>query len=103
VDDLRRFLNVGPDGHPSLFVDTQGFLLQLRSRRRQVDANLILNVARVDPPYPDVVSIILDIDLFDDRLDQVVRNVDDRIEILHGHVKSCFEELITDETRSLIA
>jgi len=102
VEDLRRYVNVGPDAPPSLLAETEAFLLQLRSPQRDAGANLILNVARVDPPSPDVVSIILDLDLYDDTPPKELTDVGDRIEVLHARVESIFEQLITEDTRALI-
>lgn len=103
VENLRRFLNLGPDAPAPLLAETEAFLIQLQSPQRDVGAKLILNAARVAPPKPEVVSIILDIDLFDERPRRSSANIGQRIDELHARVEEIFEQLITNETRALIA
>ena len=64
---------------------------------------LLLNETVVPPAKPNVVSVVLDIDVF--RTKDVPRNDSDRwtfFEMLHTRKNDVFEASITDATRELI-
>lgn len=64
---------------------------------------LVINQAIVPPPTPDVVSIILDLDLF--REGDIPSNEIDIwhiLEQMHEHKNIAFEACITERTRELI-
>lgn len=100
---MRDYFTVFPQLPESLPSTASSFLMQLELAIPEVEAGkFVLNMGRVDPPSQDVISILLDLDLFrpvalqpeDDR-------VWDFIEELHSRENAIFESCITEDTRSL--
>lgn len=100
---MRDYFAVYPQLPESLPSTASSFLMQLELAIPDVESGrFVLNMGRVDPPTPNVVSVLLDLDLFS----QVsMRADDDRVwgivEELHEKENLIFESCITDDTRSL--
>lgn len=100
---MRDYFTVYPQLPECLPGAASSFLMQLELAIPDVESGrLVLNMGRVDPPTPNVVSVLLDLDLFrqvampsgDDRVWEIV-------EELHERENTIFESCITDDTRSL--
>ena len=76
--------------------------MQLQIPHRDIAALLVLNMAMVPPARENVVSIVLDLDIF--RVDSVPQNEDELwlyFEQLRIAKNKAFEACLTDATREL--
>jgi uncharacterized protein (TIGR04255 family) len=91
-----------PETYPSRAI--LGFTLQLQMPQLDLESQMILNLARLVDPSPDVISCVLDFDLF--REHQWGVDDDDAIWKLLGHLRErknlFFEASITSKTRVLM-
>lgn len=106
VTELKDYLKTVPEVSSDLpFQDLSGYFMQLQIPQTDIGAMLILNEALVPPPpsTPNVVSVLLDIDLS--------RNIDlpsdeetlwSLFEQFRVRKNEIFEGCITDSTRRLI-
>lgn len=83
-----------------------GFFMQLQLPQSDLNAMLVLNQARVAPPEPEFVSIMLDIDLFREQSELAWQADDELIWLLLEQFRTrkneIFEACITDQMRELI-
>ncbi len=102
-EDFKDYLRTVPEVSSDLPQGLSGYFMQLQIPQEDLRSQLILNQAIIPPPSPDVVSILLDIEL--------VRDIDlpddDSalwyiLEQLHTCIDQVFEACITDRTRELI-
>lgn len=103
IKDLKDYLRIVPEISPDLPQGLSGYFMQLQIPHEDLDAMLVLNETLVPPPKPDVASILLDIDLFQewDRPNDEIK-LWDSMEQLHFRVDQIFEACITTQTRELI-
>lgn len=103
-DYLRTFPEVSPDWLNQII---NGFFMQLQMWQNDLDSMLILNEATTEPPNPETISVLLDIDLFRERAEQPWTANDDAavwefLEQLHERKNHIFEGSITEKMRELI-
>jgi uncharacterized protein (TIGR04255 family) len=102
VSDLKQFLRTVPEVSPDLPQGLRGYFMQLQIPQEDVHAMIVINQAIIPPPTPEVVSILLDIEIF--KEDKVFIDTDfwEDLEVLHAKLGSTFESCITDAVRELI-
>ena len=104
LTDLKDYLRTVPEVSPDLPQQgLQTFFMQLQIPQQDLDCMLIINEALTPPATPEVVTVILDLDLFR----QKIWNSDDEdiwsfLEKLRYRKNEVFESSITDKTRELI-
>ncbi|MBA3946952.1 MAG: TIGR04255 family protein [Herpetosiphonaceae bacterium] len=101
--DFYDFLRTVPEVSSDLPQGLSTYFMQLQIPLPDIDAMLWLNEGMAPPLHPNVVSVILDIDLFREQhlpSDEVA--LWELFEQLHGRRNSVFEACITDRTRELI-
>jgi uncharacterized protein (TIGR04255 family) len=99
-DYLRTVPDVSADLQPQAL---NTYFMQLQIPQDDIDAMLVLNEAFEPQQDPDVVSVILDIDLFRDvALPENEEGVWELFEVLRVRKNQVFEASITDRTRELI-
>ena len=102
--DLKDFLRTLPEVSPDLPQSLSGYVMQLQIPQEDLRAMLILNQAMLPPSRPDAVSVLLDIDLFQESAGLL--SEDDLwagFEELHAREDQIFEACITEQTREVIA
>lgn len=104
VVDFKHYLQTLPEIAPNLPQGLSGFFMQLQIPQEDLNSMLIINEAFTPSTSPEIVSVILDFDLF---REQVWQSNDEGIwkflEELRHRKNLVFEESITDKTRELIA
>lgn len=104
LTELKDYLRTVPEVSPELPQNAlQTFFMQLHIPQSDLDCMLIINEAIAPPVNPEIVSVILDLDLFR----QQIWNSDDEeiwrfLEKLRDRKNEIFEASITDKTRELI-
>jgi uncharacterized protein (TIGR04255 family) len=102
--DFRDFIRLYPEVSSDLPQQLAGFFLQVQIPQDDLGAMLILNEAMVPPSGPDVVSVVLDIDVFKQGIklqsDDDVWNIMDALRVRKNLI---FEGCITNNTRELIS
>jgi uncharacterized protein (TIGR04255 family) len=80
-----------------------GFIMQLQVPQPDIESMLLINQRLVDRPSPEVVSVVLDFDLF--RVGEWDAQDDgpiwDFLEVLHDRKNEAFEASITEDARRL--
>lgn len=104
IRDFRDFIRIYPEISADLNQQLAGFFLQVQIPQEDIGAMLILNEAIVPPSEPDVVSIVLDIDVFKAGLkldsDDEIWNVLEEFRLRKNLV---FEGSITNKMREVIS
>lgn len=103
LEDFKDYLQTVPEISSDLPQGLSNFFLQLEIPQEDLQGTLVLNEALIPPASSDVISVVLDIDLFclvdfschDD-------NPWDLLEKLRIRKNKIFESCITDETRRLL-
>jgi uncharacterized protein (TIGR04255 family) len=102
--DFRDFIRLYPEVSADLTQQLAGFFLQVQIPQQDLGAMLVLNEAMVPPSGPDVVSVVLDIDVSKQGLklesDDEIWNVLDALRLRKNLI---FEGCITNNTRELIS
>lgn len=102
VPDLKEYLRTVPEISPDLPQDLAGYFLHLRIPMEDIKSTLLVNQTIIEPSGPNVVSVVLDNDLYRDA--DVPQN-DDAVwnffEELRLRKNDAFESSITDRTREL--
>jgi uncharacterized protein (TIGR04255 family) len=102
--DFRDYIRLYPEISSDLTQLLAGFFLQVQIPQEDLGAMLILNEAMVPPSGPNVVSVVLDIDVFKQGLklesDDDVWNTMDAFRLRKNLI---FEGCITNNTRELIS
>jgi uncharacterized protein (TIGR04255 family) len=79
------------------------FIMQVQLPQPDIDSTLLINQAMVDPPSPEAVSVVLDLDLF--RVGEWDAENDapiwDFLEVLRQRKNEAFEASITEDARRL--
>jgi uncharacterized protein (TIGR04255 family) len=101
--DFKDFFRTIPEVSPDLPQGLSGFLMQLQIPQEDISALLVITQTMlVPPPSPVVASVILDIDLFRDRIDfQSDDDVWNLLESFRDRKNQVFESCITDNARLL--
>jgi uncharacterized protein (TIGR04255 family) len=103
IVDFKEYLRTVPEVSPDLPQGLSGFFTQLQIPQEDLKCMLIINEAFTAPTSPEVVSVILDFDLFREH---IWRSDDEDIwrflEKLRHRKNLAFEASITDMTRRLI-
>jgi uncharacterized protein (TIGR04255 family) len=101
-DDFKDFLRTVPEVSSDLPQGLSGYFMQLQMPQVDVGAMAIISQAMMPPQVPDCVSVILDIDIFQEQLTFSGSNFWESLERLHAQLDVVFEACITDKTRELI-
>ncbi|BDA70601.1 hypothetical protein RIVM261_074460 [Rivularia sp. IAM M-261] len=103
VDDFKDYLRTFPEVSSDLPQGLSGYFMQLQIPQQSPATICVLNQALVPSPAPEVVSILLDLDLF---LEHDIPNDEVGIwgilEQMHEQKNKAFEACITERTRELI-
>jgi len=104
IRDFRDFVRVYPEVSADLDQLLAGFFMQVQIPQNDLGAMLILNESIVPPSRPDVVSVVLDIDLMKPNL-RIESNYElwDILDALRLRKNLIFESCITNRTRELIS
>jgi uncharacterized protein (TIGR04255 family) len=103
VLDFKDYLRTVPEVAPDLPQGLSAYFMQLQIPQEDLNCMLIINEAFTPPTSPELVSVILDFDLFREQIWQS----DDEdlwrfLEELRHRKNQAFEASITDKTRRLI-
>jgi uncharacterized protein (TIGR04255 family) len=102
--DFDQYLRTVPEISSDLPQGLSGYLMQLQIPQPDLGAIVIINEAMITPPNPDVVSVLLDIDVFREGQEYPGdEEIWQAIEQLHARETETFEACITDRTREMIA
>lgn len=102
VGELKDYLRAVPEVSPDLPQNLSGYFMQLQIPQEDLRALLILNQALIPPPTPEVVSVLLDIDLSREIELPDTEAIWEVLEQLHTRTEQVFEACITDRIRELI-
>lgn len=104
VGELKDYLRTVPEVSPELPQLLSGLFMQLTVPQDDLRGTLLLTEALIEPSRPDVVSVVLDIDLFrTEELPSDDGGIWELFELLHDRKNDVFEACITERTRELIA
>lgn len=67
ITDLKEYLRTYPEVSPDMGQALSGYFMRLESPQPDISANLVLHQAMIPPPSENVVSVLLDIDLYRDK------------------------------------
>lgn len=102
LNDFKDYLRTVPEVSPDLPQGLSSYFMQLQIPQEDLNGMLVLNEATL-PPTEDVVSVLLDIDLFCQVNLPSVENAQwDLLEKLRVRKNQVFEACITDNTRRLL-
>lgn len=100
--DFNEYLRTIPELSPDLSQRLSGFFMHLESPQEDLNSLALINETIVGAPGPDIVSVVLDIDVFRDR---DVPSSEDAIwsffEQLRVRKNEIFEACITEKARRL--
>ena len=100
--DLKEFFRTWPEISPDLPQELSSYFMQLCLPQSDLNGQVWINQTILPPPSPDVVSVVLDIDLFTDRnVPNSEESIWEFFERLHVRKNEVFEACITDKTRRL--
>lgn len=100
--DLKEYFRTSPEISPDLPQELTGYFMQLTLPQSDLGGEVLINQTIIPPPRPDMVSVVLDIDLFSDQnVPQSEEAIWDFFERLHVRKNEVFEACITDQTRRL--
>lgn len=102
ISDLKDFLRTVPEVSVDLPEGLSGYFMQLQIPQEDVGAMVVINQAMIPPANPEVISILLDIDISQDYTLLIDKDFWSCLEKLHTRLNHVFEACITDETRKLI-
>ncbi len=102
--DLKDYLRTVPEVSPDLPQGLRAFFMQLQIPQEDLNCILVINEAFAPPFSPELVSVILDFDLF---REQIWQSDDEEIwrflEELRHRKNEVFNASITEKTKELIA
>lgn len=103
VLDFKDYLRTVPEVAPDLPQGLSTYFMQLQIPQEDLNCMLIINEAFTPPTSPELVSVILDFDLFREQTWQSDdENIWRFLEELRHRKNQAFEASITDKTRRLI-
>jgi uncharacterized protein (TIGR04255 family) len=100
--DFKDFFRTIPEVSPDLPQGLSGYFMQLQIPQEDIEAMVLINQFMAPPQSSENVSVILDIDVFQEPLQIVDDSFWASLEILHAKIDNVFEACITDRTRELI-
>ena len=102
--ELKDYLSTVPEVSPHLSQKAlQTFFMQLHIPQQDLDCMLVINEAIAPPTNPEIVTVILDLDLFRQEVwDSNDEDIWHFLEKLRHRKNEVFEASITDRTRELI-
>lgn len=102
VPDLKEYLRTVPEVSPDLPQDLAGYFLHLRIPMNDIKSTLLVNQTIIEPSGPNVVSVVIDNDLYRDAdVPQDEDAVWAFFEELRFRKNDVFESSITERTREL--
>lgn len=102
LGDFREYLRTVPEVSPDLSQKLAGYIMRLEIPLPEIKSMCILNEAIVKPATRDVVSVVLDIDVFrTEAVPDQDEELWDFIKELRIRKNSVFESCITEKARSL--
>ena len=103
LKDFKDYLRTIPEISPDMSQGLSGYFMQLQLPQPELEAMLHLNQTLIPPPGPNLVSVVLDFDLFcKDNVPNDDQDIWKRFEILRTRKNEIFEACITNKTRRLI-
>jgi uncharacterized protein (TIGR04255 family) len=102
LNDFKDFLRTVPEVSPDLPQGLSGYFMQLQIPQPDIEAMAVINQAIMPPQVPDCVSVIIDIDIFQEHVMFSDDTFWESLELLHTKLDVVFEACITDKTRELI-
>ncbi len=102
LEDFEKYLTAMPRIPPTLPQALAGFFVQVQVPQEGLGGMLILTETLIQPARPDVVSVVLDIDLYKDKDVGQGSDVWSFLEELRVRKNQVFEGCITDAMRELI-
>jgi len=104
LTELKDYLSTVPEVSPNMPQNAlQSFFMQLQIPQQDLNCMLIINEALAPPTNPEIVTIILDLDLFSQQVwDSSDEDIWLFLEKLRRRKNEVFEASITDRTRELI-
>lgn len=102
LGDFSEYLRTVPVVSPDLSQELAGYYMRLRIPIPEIKSECILSEAIVEPAASDVVSVVLDIDVFrTEAVPDEDGDLWDFVEELRIRKNSVFESCITEKTRRL--
>jgi len=103
LKDFKDYLRTTPEISPKMSQGLSGYFMQLQLPQPDLEAMLVLNQTLIPPPGPNLVSVVMDFDLFcKDNVPNDDQDIWKRFEILRTRKNEIFEACITNKTRRLI-
>ncbi|MBU0640676.1 MAG: TIGR04255 family protein [Planctomycetes bacterium] len=100
--DFKDYLRTVPEVSPDLPQGLTGYFMRLAIPQQDIMSVCLLSEAIIDPPSSDVVSVVLDIDVFrTEGLQADEEEIWAFIDKLRERKNQIFEACITDKTREL--
>lgn len=100
--EMSRYFRTSPNLSPDIRNPLESFFMQLRVPQPDISATAIINQATITPSRESVVSVVLDIDLFQtENLPSDEDGIWTSFETLRVRKNSIFEACITDDSRRL--
>ncbi len=100
VLELRDYFATYPE--PPSDQTMAGFYMQVTLDHKEIEARSIINMTGIGPTSPEVISVILDIDVFREGEFEVGDGIWDLLDSLREREYLLFEQSITDRARKLI-
>lgn len=101
--DFKDYLKTVPEISPDMKQGLSGYFMQLQLPQIDLNAMLVLNQTLIEPPAPDVVSVLLDFDLYSETdLPNDEQAIWERFELFRARKNKVFEACITDRVRRMI-
>jgi len=103
LKDFKDYLRTIPEISPDMSQGLSGYFMQLQLPQPDLEAMLQLNQTLIPPPSPNLVSVVLDFDIFcKDNVPSKDQDIWKRFETLRKRKNEVFEACITNKTRRLI-
>jgi len=103
IKDFKDYLRTIPEISPDMTTGLSGYFMQLQLPQPDLEAMLHLNQTLIPPPGPNLVSVVLDFDLFcKDNVPSEDKDIWKQFETLRNRKNEVFEACITNKTRRLI-
>ena len=103
LNDFKDYLRTIPEISPQMSQGLSGYFMHLELPQPDLGATLLLNQTLIPPPSPNLVSVILDFDLFSqENVPNAEQDIWKRFEVLRTRKNEVFEACITNKTRRLI-
>ena len=102
--DFKDYLRTIPEISPQMSQGLSGYFMHLELPQQDLGATLYLNQTLIPHAGPNIVSVILDFDLFSqENVPSAEQDIWKQLEVLRIRKNEVFEACITDKTRRLIS